>query len=325
MSTRRQLLGGLGAGALIAALPAIARAAPFRVGWISPTRAADGSPFLDELRGGLRELGYVEGRNLRLAAHWGEESAERTEKLVAEVLASRPDVVVAQGATAPAARRATTSIPVMFGYSGDPVEAGLVESLARPGRNLTGISYLALELVGKRIELIEQVLPALKRVAILANPQHPGDRAERRASEAAATALGLSLAYFEARNVTQLGSALAEIERSGSEAVVMFPVQSVISNRERIAAWAIKNRVPTVSGWAQFTEGGNLMSYGPNLRESSRRLATYVDRILKGARPAEIPVELPARVELVVNLKAARALGVTVPQAVLLRADRVIE
>jgi len=292
---------------------------------MSPTRIADGSPFLDELRRGLRELGYVEGGNLLLEAHWGEDSAERIEKLVAEVVASTPHVIVAQGGTAVALRRATTSIPVVFGYSGDPVEAGLVESLSWPGRNLTGISYLTLELVGKRIELIKEVLPGLKRVAILANPQHPGDQAERRVSQAAATALGLSLAYFEARNMEQLVDALVAIERSGSGAVVMFPVQNVIRNRERIAAWAVKNRLPAISGWAQFAEGGNLMSYGPNLRESSRRLATYVDKILKGAKPAEIPVELPARVELVVNLKAAKALGVTVPQIVLLRADQVIE
>ena len=292
---------------------------------MSSTRVADGSPFLDELRRGLRELGYVEGRNLLLEAYWGEDSAERIDKLVAEVVAARPQVIVAQGGTAVVMRRATTTIPVVFGYSGDPVEAGLVDSFPRPGRNLTGISYLALELVGKRIELIKEVLPRLKRIAIVANPQHPGDQAERRASQVAATALGLSLAYFEARNTVQLGEALAAIEKSGSGAVVMFPVQNVITNRERIAAWAVKNRLPVASGWAQFTEGGNLMSYGPNLRESSRRLATYVDKILKGAKPADIPVELPTRVELVVNLKAAKALGITVPQTVLLRADQVIE
>lgn len=298
---------------------------PFRVSWISPTRAADGSPFLDELRQGLRELGYVEGGNVLIQPYWGEDSAARVETLVADVVASAPHVIVAQGATAVAMRRATTTIPVVFGYSGDPVEAGLVDSVARPGGNLTGMTYLALELVGKRLELVKEVLPGIKRVAVVANPQHPGDQAERRASQAAATALGLSLEYFEARNADQLTSALAAIERARVDAVVMFPVQNVIRNRERIAAWAVKHRVPVVSGWAQFAEGGNLLSYGPNLRESSRRLAVYVDKILKGVRPADIPVELPSRVELVVNLRAARALGVTVPRAVLLRADRILE
>jgi putative ABC transport system substrate-binding protein len=324
LNTRREILRALGAGALIAGLPCLAQASPSRVSWLSPTRAADGSPFLEELRRGLRELGYVEGGTLALDAYWGEDSADRTAKLIADVLASNPQVIVAQGAMAVPMRRATTTFPVVFGYSGDPVEAGLVDSLARPGRNLTGITYLALELVGKRIELLKEVLPGLKRVAILANPQHPGDQAERRASETAATALGLSLAYFEARNTPQLEEALGAIEKVRSDAVVLFPLQNVIRNRERIAAWAIKHRIPAVSGWAQFAEGGNLLSYGPNLRESSRRLAVYVDKILKGTRPAEIPVELPTRVELVVNLKAARALGVAVPKTVLLRADHVI-
>lgn len=325
MNTRRQILLAIGGGALVAALPAAAQSMPFRVSWVSPTRATDGAPFFDELRRGLSEFGHVPGRNMLLEAHWGEDSAERLEKLVADVVASNPHVIVAQGGAAPPMRRATTTIPVVFGYSGDPVEAQLVDSLARPGRNMTGISYLALDLVGKRIELVKEVLPGLKRIAVLANPQHPGDQAERRASQAAANALGLSLVYFEARNATQLDAALVAIEKSGSEAVVMFPVQNVVRNRERIAAWAIRNRMPAISGWAQFAEGGNLMSYGPNLRESSRRLAFYVDRVIKGARPADIPVELPTRVELIVNLGAAKALGVKVPQALLLRADRVIE
>jgi len=323
MVTRRKFLDVLGAGALAASLPAMAQA-QFRIAWASPTKAADGSLFLEELRRGLRELGYFEGRNVRIDAFWGEDSAERIAKLPSAAIASSPHVIVAQGATAPPMRKATATIPVVFGYSGDPVEAGLVQSLARPGGNLTGISYLALDLVGKRIELVKEVLPGAKRIAIVAQPQHPGDQGERRASQAAATALGLSLEYFESRNSAQLADAMAAIEKSRSDAVVMFPVQNIIINRERIAAWAIRNRLPAVSGWAQFAEGGNLMSYGPNLREASRRLAFYVDKILKGAKPAEIPVELPTRVELVVNLKAAKALGVTVPQTVLLRADQVI-
>jgi len=325
MKKRRGFLSALGAGALAAVLPCAAQSSQFRIAWASPAKAADGSPFLDELRRGLRELGYSEGSNLRIEAYWGEDSAERVRKVIAEAVASNPHVIVAQGATAPPMRLATRSIPVVFGYSGDPVEAGLVESLSRPGGNLTGISYLALDLVGKRIELVKEVLPGAKRIAVIANPQHPGDQSERRASRAAAAALAISLEYFEARNAAQLADALAAIEKSRSDAVVMFPVQNVINNRERIAAWAIKNRLPAVSGWAQFAEGGNLMSYGPNLREVSRRLAVYVDRILKGARPADVPVELPTHVELVVNLKAARALGVTIPSSVLVRAHRVIE
>jgi putative tryptophan/tyrosine transport system substrate-binding protein len=310
---------------LALAAPPAAGQAQYRIAWTSPTKAADGSLFLDELRAGLRELGYVENRNIVIEAYWGEDSGPRIAQLPAAAIASKPHVIVAQGATAPPMRKATSTIPVVFAYSGDPVEAGLVESLGRPGGNMTGISFLALDLVGKRIELVREVLPGAKRIAIVAQPQHPGDQGERRASQAAATALGLSLQYFESRNSEQLGEALAAIEKAGADAVVLFPVQNVILNRERIAAWSLKNRLPAVSGWAQFAEGGNLMSYGPNLRQASRRLAVYVDRILRGAKPAEIPVELPTRVELVVNQKAARALGIRVPQGVLLRADRVIE
>jgi len=325
MITRRNAVNALGLGVLAVALPVIAQAPPSRISWLSPTKAKDGSPFLNELRLGLSDLGYVEGRNILIDPYWGEDSAERVPKLIAEVVASNPRVIVAQGSTAPPMRRANTSIPVVFGYSGDPVEAGLVESLARPGGNFTGISYLALDLVGKRIQLIKEALPGAKRVAVLAQPQHPGDSGERRASESAAAALGLSLEYFEARGAGQLPEALAAIEKSRSDAVVMFPVQAIMLNSERIAAWAIKSRIPAISGWAQFAEGGNLMSYGPNLRVATRRLAFYVDRMLKGAKPADLPVELPTRVELVVNMKTARALGIKIPQSILLRADSVIE
>jgi putative ABC transport system substrate-binding protein len=296
-----------------------------RVAWLSSSREADGAPFLDELRRGLRELGYIEGRDLAIDAHWGDDSRAQIEKEVAEVVASKPAVVVTMGPTVLALHRATTTIPIVFGFSGDPVEAGLVDSLARPGRNLTGISFLTIELVGKRIELLKEVLPRAKGIAIVANPQHPGDKAERRASQAAAAAVGLAVEYFEVRTKTDLPGVFSAIEKSHNDAVVAFPVANIISDREVIAAWSRRTRIPVISGWAQFADGGNLMSYGPNLRESFRRLAAYVDKVLKGSRPADLPVELPTRVEFVVNLNAAKALGVTVPASTLLRADRVIE
>lgn len=323
--SRRYSLGALGTTLLLAALPAPAQPAPYRISWMSPTRAVDGSPFFDELRNGLRDLGYVEGRNLVLEAHWGEDSPERIASLVAAVVASNPSIIVAQGGITVAVHKATKTIPVVFGYSGDPVEAGLVASLSRPGGNLTGMSYMALDLVGKRIEILKEMMPRMKKIAVVANPQHPGDKAERRVSEEAAKTLGLSVAYFEVSSVPQLETALAAIEKSGSDAVVMFPVQNIIRNRERIAAWSLKHKLPVVSGWAQFAEGGNLMSYGPNLRASSNRLAYFVDKILKGTKPSEIPVELPLRVEMVLNLKTAKALGLAVPYTVMLRADQVIK
>jgi putative ABC transport system substrate-binding protein len=309
------------------ALPLCARAQPAtrRIAWISPTTAAEGALFLDALRRGLRERGFVEGRNISIETYWGDDSAARVAEVAKQLVASKPDIVVAQGATAPIMRRATTSLPVIFGYSGDPVEAGLVETFARPGGNLTGITFLHLELVGKRVELMKDLLPRAKRIAVIANPAHPGDRAERRISEHAAAARGLELQYFEARGSAQLDEALAAVEKSRSDAVMMFPVQFVISNRERIAAWSVRTRIPAISGWAQFAEGGNLMSYGPDLVAVFRRLAIYVQRVLGGARPAELAVEQPTAFELVINQKAARALGISVPQSVLLRATRVIE
>ena len=329
MPNRRNFLVTLGAGALAnsfpAAFPVLAQGTPARVVWVSPTPAADGSPFLDELRRGLRELNYVEGKNLILEPYWGDNTPARLEKIMAEAVASAPRIIVAQGGASLVAKKATTSIPIVFGYSGDPVEAGLVESFARPQGNMTGISYLALELVGKRIELLKETIPSAKRIAVVANPSHAGDSAERKASQAAASKLGLALEYYEVSNAAQLTDAMAAIEKKRVDAVMMFPVQNIINNRERIAAWSLKNRIPAISGWAQFADGGNLMSYGPNLREASRRLAYYVDRILKGSKPADLPVELPNQVEFVVNAKTAKALGVNIPPAIRVRADRVIE
>ena len=325
MTDRRHFLAAIAAGLSSGTPMSWAQTSPARVAWLSVAAAADGSIFLDELRRGLRELKYVEGRNIVLDAYWGEDSPARVEKLLGEALTSRPSVIVVQGNAAVVARRANTSIPVVFGYSGDPVEAGLVESMPRPGRNMTGISYLVLELVGKRMELLKEALPSVKRLAVIANPQHPGDKAERRISERSAAAFGMTIDYFEASSPQQLGDALTAVEKARSDALMLFPVQYVISNRERIAAWSIKNRIPAISGWAQFAEGGNLMSYGANLRETSRRLASFVDRIIKGAKPADLPVEMPTQVELVINRKAAKALGIALPQKLLLRADRVID
>lgn len=325
MYDRRRFLAVAGTGALAAGLSAIAQQRVFRVGWLASTALADGLPLLDALRQGLRELGYVEGRNLVLDARWASAGGARPETVAAELVTSNPDVIVTLGPVAMDMRRATTTIPIVFGFSGDPVQAGFVRSLAAPGGNMTGISFLALELVGKRIELLKAVMPELRRIAIVANAQHPGDQAERRASEAAAAAAGLEIEYFETASAAQLDSALIAMPKSRCEAAVMFPIQTIIGNSARIAAWSVRRRIPAISGWAQFAQQGNLMSYGANVRESFRRLATSVDKILKGARPAELPVELPLNIELVVNLKAAKALGVTVPPSVMLRADQVIE
>lgn len=325
MTQRRSLLLGAAVAAIVPGAPSVAQPAPVRVAWIGPGTMAEGQPLLDHLRLGLRALGYVEGRQLVIEARWGEHSPAQVDVQVAALVASKPQVIVALGPVTTAIHKATSTIPVVFAFSGDPVQAGFAENFARPGGNLTGISFLALDLVGKRIELLKAMMPSLRRIAVVANAQHPGDQAERHASELAAQAMGLEIEYFEVSGARQLEQALEAIARSRCEAVVMFPIQSIISNSARIAAWSLRHRLPAVSGWAQFAEEGNLMSYGASARESFLRIASYVDRVLKGARPAELPIELPRHIELVINLKAAKALAVTVPTAVLLRADKVIE
>lgn len=327
LNVRRRCLAALASTLLAKALPAgaQARAQPARIGWMSLSTSADGSPFLATLRQALRDIGHAEGRNLVIDTFWGEDSDERIGSLLAALLASRPQVIVAHGPAAIPLQRVTRTVPIVFGFSGDPVEAGLVDSFAHPGRNLTGLSFAAKQLAGKRIELIKEALPQLRHLAVLASPQHPGDQAERRESQVAAAALGLTLSIFEARGAAQIDSALVAIEQSNCQAVVAFPVQNVLRMRTQMAAWSVRTRVPVVSGWAQFAEGGNLMTYGANLQASSQRLAEYVDKILKGANPADLPVEFPTRMELVVNLAAAKALNIKLPYSVLLRADRIIE
>jgi putative ABC transport system substrate-binding protein len=268
MNKRRKLIFALSAGALLPPWAAAQPAKAFRVGWLSADRAGGGSPFFDAFREGLRDLSYVEGRNLIIDARWGEESSERLAQLAAELVQSKPDVIVTQGGALRQVIKAGLSAPIVFAFSGDVVEAGFVDSLARPGRNLTGVMFLSLELVGKRIELLKEVMPGLKRIAILANPEHPGDQSELRASQTAAKTLDLTLEYFRARNAQELESALSAIAKSHSQAIVVFPDALTVRSRERIASFSAASRLPVVAGWAQFTESGSLMSYG-----ASRRIA----------------------------------------------------
>ena len=324
MRRRRLLLAGcacLAPGGVLAQKPAQSR-----IAWLSNDRPGD-SPFYDAFRSGMRSLGYAEERNLAIEARFGDGAGpERLEQLAMELVALKPQVIVTQGgpATFPV-HRTGTSIPVVMGFSGDPVEAKLAATYARPGRNITGMTFLSLELVGKRMELLKEVLPGLKRTAILANPEHPGQHGELRASQVAAESLGLTIDYFQVRNQQELDHALDSALQRRSEALVQFPDAFTLRHRDRIARFSIEHRIPAISGWAQFAESGNLMTYGPNLRAVFTRLASFVDKILRGANPAALPIEFPDSVELVVNLKAARSLGLSIPQSVLARATRTIE
>ena len=316
----------LTASLLAAALPVFGQSATvYRIGYISPESEDSGRLTFEAFRGGLRDLGYVEGRNVAIDARWGDGSDERLDRYTAELMQSKPTVLVAQTRAVFSARRIGVTLPVVFGFSGDPVLAKLANSLARPGGNFTGLSMLSLELTAKRMELLKELMPQLKRVAVITNPGHAGEQAELQVSQSSAKALGLALEYFPVRDVAELEVALAEIVRLRCEAIVVFPDAGTMTYSGRIAMFTAKTRIPAMSGWTPFAEQGNLITYGPELRDAFRRLATYVDKIFKGAKPDELPIELPTKFELAINLKTAKALGLKVPQSVLLRADRVIE
>ncbi len=295
-----------------------------RVGWLAFGAESPGTAALIQaFREGMRDKGWIEGQNLALEVRWG--GRDRAAELAAELVRLKTDVIVSVGPMVFGAQAAAGTVPVVFGFSGDPVEARLVGSLARPGGNLTGITFLAFELVHKRLELLKEALPGLSRVAVLANVLHAGEQTELRESRAAARRLGLTLQYVPVRAVADVPAAFETIVTERAQAIVAFPDVLIMSQAKAIAAFAAKHRIPAVSGWAQFAEDGNFMTYGPNLRESWRQVATFVDRILRGAPPADIPVEQASKFELVVNLSTARALGVTIPPSLLLRADRTIE
>jgi putative ABC transport system substrate-binding protein len=312
---RRQALGTLGGGLLAVARPARLAAAPRRVVWFSTRDRQSAGPFLDALRAGVKDLGYQEGRDLVFEERWTDFDVAREAGIAAEIQASRPAVIVTQGRAARVMRALPPLVPVVFGFSGEPIEAGLAVSLARPGYNLTGITLLALDLVAKRVEVLKEVLPAVRRLGVVASPEHVGEAQELAASRAAADRFGIRVSYHPARNGPELDAALAAARSARAEALVIFPDPLTNARRALIAEFALRHGIPAVSGWSIYAETGLLLTYGPNLIEAWRR----------GAKPAELPIELPRTVELVVNQRTARALGVNIPPPVLVRADRVIE
>jgi ABC-type uncharacterized transport system substrate-binding protein len=303
-----------------------------RVAWLGLGRADAPSPYVDSLRAGLRELGWIEGRNLAIGLYWAT-GRDDMEAAARQLLASDPEVTVTQELMVYAMRAVKATGPVVFGFSGNPVDAKLVQSFSRPGGNLTGMTYLALELVGKRIELLKEWVPQIRRIAILARPQHPGDPLERQATEAVTSKLGIDHSYFPyvspswlpARQLGDLDEVFRAIVRDRCDALVVFPDSAMFEISDRIARFAIEAKLPSVSGWSPFARNGLLLTYGPNVRELYRSLARFVDRILRGTSPADLPIEVPTKVELVINLKTAKAIGLEVPPTLLARADEVIE
>jgi putative ABC transport system substrate-binding protein len=277
-------------------------------------------------RGGLRDLGWVEGRNVVLEVQRGEGAVERLPELAAELVRLKVDVIFCPGGdpAALAARRATTAIPIVT-LSVDPVGLGLAASLARPGGNVTGLSIFAAELGAKRLELLREMIPGISRVAILWNVAYPGKDLEFRETQVAARALGVTLQSVEVRSVTDLDTAFGAIRSGRPDALITFSEPLTLTHRQRIVDFAMKIRVPMISEIREFADAGGLMTYGSSLPDLGRRAATYVDRILKGARPADLPFEQPTKFELIINARTAKALGFTISYSLLLRADEVLQ
>ena len=329
MIDRRTFLTG--AGAVLLAAPRAAEAQPAgrvpRIGFLGTRSPSDTSPYLDAFRQGLRELGRVEGQNIVIDYRFAEGRFDRLSDLAAELVRLKVDIIVA--ATTPAAvaaKKATETIPIVAISVGDPVGLGLIASLARPGGNLTGLSYsVGLEIAGKGLELLKETVPKVRRVAILSNPGNPFQPLAITEVNVAARSLGVQLQLLEARGPNELDGAFAAMAQERVGALLVVADSLFLLHRTRLADLAARSRLPAAYGSTENVEAGGLMSYGPSIRDFYRRAATYVDKILKGAKPGDLPVEQPTKFELVINLKTAKALGLTIPPSLLQRADEVIE
>jgi putative ABC transport system substrate-binding protein len=275
---------------------------------------------------GLRELGYEEGKNIVIEWRSGEGRFDRLAALAAELIRLKVDIIVTAGpADTRAAREATSTIPIVMTFDNDPVGNGFIASLARPGGNITGLSTLAPELSSKQLELLKEIVPKSSRVAILGNSTNPGNALALKEIEAAAKAFGLKLQYLDILDPKAIETAFRTASKSGVEAILVLGIPLLNSERKQLVELAVKNRLPAIYYTGDLVEAGGLMTYGVNRNDLARRAATYVDKILKGAKPAELPVEQPKKFELIINLKAAKQIGLTIPPNVLARADKVIK
>jgi putative tryptophan/tyrosine transport system substrate-binding protein len=323
---RRVFLGSL-AGLLAAPLAVGAQqAGPARVGFVEAGSLSANRHFLDAFRQGLRELGYVEGRNIVIEDRWANGRSERFPALIAELIRLRVDVIVpASTAGALAAKKATSAVPVVFWGVTDPVGIGLVERLGRPGGNMTGLA-LSFEdgMAGKWVDLLREAVPQTAQLAVLWNPESTNEPRVKELHSVAAV-LKLSLHMFEARNVNEFDGSFAAMARAHLGGLIVLPDPLTLRHRDHVVRLAAQTRIPAAYGFPEFARAGGLLAYGPSVPDQARRAAVFVDKILKGAKPADLPVEQPTKFELVINLKTAKALGLTIPPSLLQRADQVIE
>ena len=324
MTNRRMFIGTLAGGLLASPFTTVAQQ-PTKLHRIGVLGNVDVPPW-EGLRQGLRDLGHVDGRNITMEWRWSEGRPDRLPALALELVQLKVDIIVASSTqAAQAAKQATSTIPIVVVLSSYPDKVGLVQSLARPGGNVTGLSTFAPELMGKRLELLKEIAPKVSRVAVLWNPTSPVEPLGFRETLAAAAVAGVEIQSIEARTPDDHPAAFATLTASRAEALIAHGNPINWQNRQLIADFALKSRLPSIYEERIFVEASGLLSYAPNFTDLFRRAATYVDKILKGAKPADLPVEQPTKFELVINLKTAKALGLTIPQTVLLRADEVIQ
>jgi len=327
-TTRRSFIRRVAICFALAVAPLLAKAqqvatAP-RIGVLSPFAPSDAARWHEAFRQGLRELGWIEGKNIRIEYRYAEGPADLP-ALAAELVRLKVDVIVTSATGTLPAKEATRTIPIVMASNADPVVMGMVGSLARPGGNVTGLSQISSELAGKRLELLKEMVPNLFRVAVMWNPGGRGSTVNWQEMQPPARSLGLELHPLETRNPSDFDRAFADASRAHVGGLAIMPSPLFAGNLRRLADLAIKSRLPAIFNLREFVEAGGLVAYGPNRTDEFRRAATYVDKILKGARPGDLPVEQPTKFELVINLKTAKALGVTVPQSLLSRADELIQ
>jgi len=298
-----------------------------RVGFLVASSTAKAADWIDAFRQGLRELGYIEGKTIILVIRGGEAKPERISNLAAQLVQLKVDIIVTGGLSAThAAKEATDTIPIVMRYDGDPVRRGVVDSLAHPGGNITGLASITQELNGKRFELLAETVPGVKRIAVLTSSRRfaAGEGRRYKKLVTAARALGVKLQVVLARDPATIDNAFLAMKTEHAQALIVIPSKAYIQHREHIIKHAAKNRLPAIYFQPIFVENGGLMSYGPDFADEFRRLAIYVDKILKGAKPADLPVERPTKFEFIVNLKTAEQIGLTIPPNVLARANEVI-
>jgi putative ABC transport system substrate-binding protein len=323
---RRDFLASAIAVAAMPRIPA-AQGVPrvARIGWLTAQTESSLTPYLGAMHAGFADMGYIEGRNLAIEYRFANDAVERVPELAAELVKLPVDIIIAQGAAVSEISRLGLKTPVVYIFSADPVSAGLADSLARPRGNMTGLTFMAAELNGKRLEILRDINPDLRRVAIIANSEHHGVHLERANSEEVGRRLGLAIRYYPTPTRDKLEDAFAAMAAEPPQAISLFSDGFAVQNRQRIIDFATLHRAPVIAAWPIFAHSGAICSYGPRLSESYRRLADYVDRILKGAKPADLPIEQPTKFETVVNRRTAKTLDLAIPPSLLVSADEVIE